>query len=190
MTRIVAGRWASRRLTTLAGSSTRPTSERVREAVFNHLAVRLGRGAVAPAEQLAGVSLIDLFAGSGAIGFEAASRGADPVAWVERQPAAARVIEQNKRQLGASGRLYRAEVGHFVRTAAAQPFTVVWLDPPYSLPTAEVDQLVTALRHHGWLAEAGLLVLERSRSAVRPDLSNFTDTWSRDYGDTCVYSAR
>jgi 16S rRNA (guanine966-N2)-methyltransferase len=190
MSRIVAGRWASRRLATPPGAATRPTTERVREAVFAHVVAELGRADEAPAAQLAGFSFLDLFAGSGAVGLEAASRGAGPVTWVERDPATARLIERNRRDLGAPGRVVRQDVAAVLARPGAEPYGLVWLDPPYDLPAAAVDRLLDALVAGGWLAGGGLVLIERPARGAAPSLKgDFAKPWSRDYGDTRIHAA-
>jgi 16S rRNA (guanine966-N2)-methyltransferase len=233
MSRIVAGRWASRRLVTPAGAATRPTADRVREAVFAHVAAALGRTDRPAAEQLDGLSFLDLFAGSGAVGLEAAARGAAPVTWVERDAAACRVIERNRRDLGAEGWVVRQEVGAFLASTSsatgrgsatgrspatgeqgpatggrgpatgergsakgergpATPhlFDLVWLDPPYDTPTSTVNLILTRLATGGRLAPGALVLAERRARGEDPDLErDFSDRWSRDYGDTRILAA-
>ncbi|MDR1265688.1 MAG: RsmD family RNA methyltransferase [Propionibacteriaceae bacterium] len=196
MIRIVAGRWASRRLAAPAGDRVRPTSDRVREAVFAHLAARLGRGGAAPEDQLTGLTFLDLFAGGGGVGYEAASRGAASVTWVERDRAAAGLIERQRRLLGATGRVVSTAVETFLecpgRHDGARPgFDLVWLDPPYDLPAAELERLIDLVWEHGWLALDGLILVERSKRSPTPRLErHFPDHWWRDYGDTRVYLGR
>ncbi|MDR1807213.1 MAG: RsmD family RNA methyltransferase [Propionibacteriaceae bacterium] len=188
MTRIVAGRWASRRLATPAGAATRPTSDRVREAVFAHIAATLGTAADPPDSQLAGLTFLDLFAGSGAVGLEAASRGAASVTWVERDAATARLAERNRRDLGAPGLVVRADAATFAARPATG-FDLVWLDPPYDLPAAAVDALIAQLAA-GWLADQALLLVERSARSPAPTLNpDFSPAWARDYGETRIHLA-
>jgi len=184
--RIVAGRWASRPVASPRGQSTRPTSERVREAVFAHVAARLGRSGPA-GDQLRGLRFLDLFAGSGAVGLEAASRGATWVTWVERDPAAAALAERNRRLLGADGRVVRSSAEAYLARPAAAPFDLIWLDPPYSRPSPDVDQLLGLTQRQGWLAEDGLVLLERPVRSEPPTGPGWDDPWRRDYGDTSVF---
>jgi 16S rRNA (guanine966-N2)-methyltransferase len=154
------------------------------------LAALLGR-ADGPADgQLAGLGFLDLFAGTGAVGLEAASRGAGPVRWVEKDPAAARLIDRCRSSLGASGQVSRADVGALLAAPAPAPFDLVWLDPPYAFPTAAVDRLTAAAWANGWLAADGLLLVERSGHSDAPSLAGFRETWVRRYGDTRVFFAR
>ncbi|MGH9607681.1 MAG: 16S rRNA (guanine(966)-N(2))-methyltransferase RsmD [Terracidiphilus sp.] len=123
--RIIAGRFGSRPLASPAGLATRPTSDRLRETLFNVLAPRI-EGAV----------FLDLYSGSGAVGIEALSRGAAQVAFVERAPAALKVLRANLARLGIAGEagIHAASAGTFLRRPPAAPlqnFSLVFLDPPY-----------------------------------------------------------
>ncbi len=119
--RIVGGRFGGRRLAASPGRSTRPTTDRVREALFSILG------------PLDGVSVLDLYAGTGALGLEALSRGAGAVTFVDREPRAARGITANLAALGVHGSVRRRDVLAFLREADAGPFALVFCDPPYSL---------------------------------------------------------
>ncbi|MDR1513711.1 MAG: RsmD family RNA methyltransferase [Propionibacteriaceae bacterium] len=193
MSRIVAGRFASRRVATPPGAGTRPTSDRVREAVFSLLAAELGSPGPAD-QQLAGLAFLDLYAGSGAVGLEAASRGAAAVTWVERDKAACQVIERNQRELGAVGTVVRSDVGAWLagRAARSAPerFDVAWLDPPYDVATEVVDDVAGRLAA-GRLAPGALVLVERSARGAAPQFGGgFHSARTRDYGDTCVHVAR
>jgi len=145
--RIIAGTFRSRALDAPPGLATRPTSDRLRETVFNVLAPRIG-----------GASFLDLYAGSGAVGIEAMSRGAAQVAFVERAPAALKVLRSNLARLGVTEgfRIHAGSVGSFLRKphAGAAGFDVLFLDPPYDA----AEEYATAL---GLLsgAAAGLLAV-------------------------------
>lgn len=147
MTRIIGGSVGGRRLKTLPGTGTRPTSDRVREALFSAIESQLGT--------LAGRVVVDLYAGSGAVGLEARSRGARAVTLVERDRAAAELIRANARALGLDG-------VHIVTNSAerwaAQPsrgggFDVAFLDPPYSVADDTVTDVLRLLVQNGWLVE-------------------------------------
>jgi 16S rRNA (guanine966-N2)-methyltransferase len=141
--------------------------------------------------QLDGLSFLDLFAGSGAVGLEAASRGAGPVTWVERDPAAARLIERNRRQLGVAGQVATAEVGRWLAGPARQAYDLIWLDPPYDLAADQVDRLLQTVLERGWSAPGGLVMVERS--VRQPEVvwgADFTQRWVRHYGDTVVCFAQ
>ncbi len=187
MSRIIAGSRGGRRLTMPPGDRTRPTTDRVREALFSALVSWNDGGSAEADETLAGLSFLDLFAGSGAVGLEAASRGAGPVLLVEADRTTAAVTRRNVAELGLSAPVRTDRVEHVAASAAPQPFDVVFADPPYELATDAVAAIVTDLLGHGWLAEEGLVVLERSRrseSLVWP--SGVRDDWTRGYGETVL----
>lgn len=181
MSRIVAGRWRGRRLA-VPRSGTRPTSERVREAVFNTLAHQLGG--------LDARVVLDLYAGSGALGLEALSRGADRALLVERDRAAAAVIRRNVAELGARNAAVRvAAVGQLARGAAPTvAFDLVLADPPYDVPAGSVADALADLAEAGWLAPAAVLVVETStRAAGSPWPAGIIASAQRDYGDTRIW---
>ncbi len=186
MSRIIAGSAKGRRIATPKGARTRPTTDRTREALFSALASWFDTADEAPERQLADVAVLDLFAGSGAVGLEAASRGAHPVVLVESDGPTAKVIAANAGdlRLRAEVRAARAE------TVAATPghrFDLVFLDPPYDVPTTAVEGILASLAEHA-LAPRALVVVERSardRPPVWPDA--LAETWSRDYGETTLY---
>lgn len=192
MTRIIAGSAGGRRLSTPPGDGTRPTADRVREAVFSALESSLGT--------LAGTRFLDLYAGSGAIGLEAMSRGAQHATLVEQHRRAASVARRNARELGFEGVdvvTVRAET--FVRRAGddadqrrdARCYDVVFLDPPYTMPGQAVTGLLADLVTHGWLCEDAVVVVERSaRDAdlVWPD--GLEADRARRYGETQVWYGR
>jgi 16S rRNA (guanine(966)-N(2))-methyltransferase RsmD len=161
--RIIAGTYRSRRLEAPPGLSTRPTSDRLRETLFNVLAPRI-KGADG------GAAFLDLYAGSGAVGLEALSRGAAKVTFVERAPAALKVLRRNLEQLGvASGYEVRAEaVGGFLRSAAKstprpRKNEVVFLDPPYDAIKEYAATLGLLGAAQGILAPGALVVAEHRR---------------------------
>lgn len=175
---MIAGEWGGRRLATPAGRTTRPTSDRVREAAFSRLSSRY---------RLPGARVLDLYAGSGALGIEALSRGAASAVWVESDRGAAAVIEKNLTTLGGAdrGRVVVADaVGAIARLAGeGLRFDGVFLDPPYG--QGLVEPTLARLAAAGLLAEGGWVVAETERGeaaagtvtglvAVREDL----------YGDT------
>lgn len=183
MTRIVAGRYGGRRLLTPPGPATRPTSERVREAVFSrldHLGV------------LTGARVLDLYAGAGSLGLEAASRGASEVVLVDVARAATAVAAKNVAALEVpAARVITADVVRYLaRPAPPGPgFDVVLLDPPYELAEAGLAQVLSALAEPGWLEPAALVVVERS---VRSPEPSWPRGWgavtARRYGETAVWS--
>lgn len=155
MTRIVAGRYGGRRIQTPPGDGTRPTSDRVREAMFSSLESEL-RG-------FGTLRVLDLFAGSGALGLEALSRGAASADFVESNARVAAVIRRNLADLGCSGGMVlRTTVERFVRVPPPTPYDVVFLDPPYALATTEVAALVVELSVPSWRTPESVVVVERS----------------------------
>jgi 16S rRNA (guanine966-N2)-methyltransferase len=181
VTRIIAGSAGGRRLATPTGESTRPTSDRVREAVFSALESTLG--------SWAGVRFLDLFAGSGAVGLEAVSRGATRATLVEQHRRAAGLARRNARTLGFSGvEVVTARAEAFVLRPAHECFHVVFADPPYTLEGNVVTDLLTHLVAHGWLCEQAVVVVERSaRGAdLRWPEGIFGDRVKR-YGETAVW---
>lgn len=184
MTRIIAGVAKGRRLATPHGSDTRPTSDRVREALFSAVESWCG--------SLAGLRVLDLYAGSGALGLEAWSRGAERVTFVESDRRAAALIGTNARGLGCD----RAEVrSTSVATALSRPpaeaYDLVLSDPPYPLATETVVADLEALRDHAWLGDGALVVVERSTRGVPltwPD--GFTPHRHRRYGETTLWYGR
>jgi 16S rRNA (guanine966-N2)-methyltransferase len=151
------------------------------------LATWLSVTAEPPARQLDGLAFLDLFAGSGAVGLEAASRGADPVSWVEREAGVVALINRNRRDLGVAGSVVKAEVESWLSRPAARTYDLIWLDPPYDLSTDQVNHLLEQLINRGFLAADGLVMVERSARTERPSFGpSFTDQWVRHYGDTIV----
>jgi 16S rRNA (guanine966-N2)-methyltransferase len=156
---------------------TRPTTDRVRESLFNVLAARM---------DLHGASVLDLYAGSGALGLEALSRGATSAVLVEADQRAAAVIDKNIRALGVTGAtLRRGTVAAVLAAGADAAVDLVLADPPYEVGEAEVNEMLTALDGRGWTAEGSVVVVERPASG--PELT-WPDGWqqwqARRYGDT------
>lgn len=179
MSRIVAGTAGGRALRVPA-SGTRPTSDRVREALFSRLEHW---------DVVEGARVLDLYAGSGALGLEAASRGAASVVLVESSARAAAVCARNARELGLPAvRVVTRPVERFLRGAPAQAQDLVFLDPPYDLPAAELDAVLAALVP--WITPGGVVVVERSARSREP---HWPDAWQRTddrrYGETVVWFA-
>lgn len=182
MTRIITGIAGGRRLHTPPGDGTRPTSDRVREALFSRL------------EYLDAVDeavVLDLYAGSGALGLEALSRGAAAATFVESDRKAADVIRANVATLGLDGaRIEQVSVRRFLAGAPSQVAHLVFLDPPYDVGNEEVSAVLAGLVEGGWLCEDAVLVVERASRSPEP-------TWPpgvqllgpRAYGETTVWLA-
>lgn len=186
MSRIIAGSCRGQRLVMPADSRTRPTTDRVREAAFNVI----GSWADAPGDpgaMLAGLSFLDLFAGSAAVGLEAASRGAAPVTCVEVEPSVTQVARRNVATTGLAVRVVTASVRRFL-DQPPQAYDIVWLDPPYDLGDDAVAEVLDRLVTGGWLAEGALVVVERS-ARTRPLAwpTGVGDRWERRYGETTLY---
>lgn len=171
--RIIAGRWRGHRIQVPPGGRTRPTADRVREAWMSMLQ-----------PELAGARVVDLFAGSGALGLEALSRGAAHVTFVERAGAAVRALRANVRKLGAEpeARLVRGEVFAYVRRLDAAEFDIALADPPYGAGCA--DALLRAFER---VPFARWLWIEHAVGDPVPELSGAR---SRRYGDTMLTSIR
>ena len=188
MTRIIAGEFGGRRLTAPKGADTRPTTDRVREALFSQVEALM---------DLAGVRVLDLYAGSGALGLEAVSRGAGSVVLVEADRRTARVVEANVASLGLSGTAaVRAEKVDRVLErgpgvmGAPDGFDLVLLDPPYPLAEEDLRTTLGLLVSHGWLSLDALVVVERSARSPEPTWPpGLTLIRSRAYGETIVHFA-
>ncbi|MEX0579543.1 MAG: 16S rRNA (guanine(966)-N(2))-methyltransferase RsmD [Mycobacterium sp.] len=181
MTRIVAGVAGGRRLN-VPPRGTRPTTDRVREALFNVLAVR---------RDFDGLRVLDLYAGSGALGLEALSRGAVSALFIDNDRRAAEVIGSNVKALGLPGAtVRRASVAAVLASGAPAPMDLVFADPPYEVAAIEVRQVIDGLCRHGWVAPGCVVVVERPTSAPG---SNWPDGWTpwpvRRYGDTRLDAA-
>jgi 16S rRNA (guanine966-N2)-methyltransferase len=160
MVHLIAGSAGGRRLTVPAGTATRPTSARVREALFSRLAHW---------DALAGAAVLDLYAGSGALGLEAASRGAGSVELVERDRGVARVAAGNAQRLGLTAARVRPEsASRYLAGAPTAPFDLVLADPPYTLGQGELADVLALLAAPGWLSAQALVVVERSRRSGEP----------------------
>lgn len=184
MSRIVAGTLGGRRLTMPPGRTTRPTSDRVREALFSSLATLV---------ELDGCRFADLYAGSGAVGIEALSRGAAHALFVEQDPRTARVLKANLAALGVAGdaAVVVAPVARAVVAPAAAPYDVVFADPPYELPDSDLTGVLDHLVAGGWLAPDSLVVLERgTRSGAPSWVQGLTGLRSRRYGETTLWYGR
>lgn len=183
MTRIVAGSAGGRRLE-VPKSGTRPTSERVREALF----ARLEHYGV-----VEGARVLDLCAGSGALGLEAASRGATDVTLVDSARSAAQVCERNIRALGLRGaRAVTAKAATFLAGSAGAPVDLVLIDPPYDVDEAGLRAMLEPLvrERDPWLAEGSVVVVERSSRSPEPDWpAGMRRFASKKYGETVVWFA-
>ncbi|MEI5675862.1 MULTISPECIES: 16S rRNA (guanine(966)-N(2))-methyltransferase RsmD [unclassified Nocardioides] len=181
MTRIIGGRAGGRRLQTPSGAATRPTSDRVREALFSSIESWCGT--------LSGLRVLDLYAGSGAVGLEAWSRGAGVVTLVESDRRTAALVAANARTLGfARAEVVAATVATTLGRIPTAPYDVVFLDPPYPLDDASVAADLRALVDHAWLVPGALVVVERSVRSPEPDWPEGIELdRRRPYGETVLW---
>ncbi|MGH3824829.1 MAG: 16S rRNA (guanine(966)-N(2))-methyltransferase RsmD [Pseudonocardiaceae bacterium] len=179
MVRIVAGVVGGRRLA-VPPRGTRPTSDRVREAVFSAVQAR---------RDLDGARVLDLYAGSGALGLEALSRGAAHVRFVESDRRAAAVLRRNVEALGLPGaEVTTADVAVVLRGHPGRPYDVVLADPPYALDDGALGSVLSDLVSGGWMAPGGLVVVERAARAPAPAWpEGVVALTNRRYGDTAMY---
>lgn len=181
VTRIVGGTAGGRRLRVPPGRGTRPTSDRAREGLFSALEALCG--------PLTGLRVLDLYAGSGALGLEALSRGAGRAVLVEGDARAARVARDNAAALGLAGVEVRAEpVERLLQVPPEAPYDVVLADPPYA---SEVAPVLAQLVAHGWLAARAVVVVERS--SRDPDLvwpDGIEAVRARRYGEATLWYGR
>ncbi|MGW3625861.1 16S rRNA (guanine(966)-N(2))-methyltransferase RsmD [Streptomyces sp. NPDC000880] len=156
MTRVIAGAAGGRRIAVPPGTGTRPTSDRAREGLFSSWESLLGT--------LSGIRVADLYAGSGAVGLEALSRGASHALLVEADSRAARIVRENVRALGLPGAEVRSGKAEQIVTGPAPdaPYDVVFLDPPYAVTDDDLREILLTLRAQGWLADDALATVERS----------------------------
>ncbi|MGW5021684.1 16S rRNA (guanine(966)-N(2))-methyltransferase RsmD [Streptomyces sp. NRRL F-5053] len=188
MTRVIAGAAGGRRLAVPPGTGTRPTSDRAREGLFSSWEAQLG-GAAA----WQGVRVLDLFAGSGAVGLEALSRGAAHALLVEAEPRAVQVIRENVRGVGLPGAEVRASKAGRVLAGdpPADPYDLVFLDPPYAVTDDDLREILLTLRARGWLTAHALATVERStRGGDFRWPEGYEPLRSRRYGEGTLWYGR
>jgi 16S rRNA (guanine966-N2)-methyltransferase len=181
--RIVGGRLRGRILSAPASLAIRPTSERLRESIFDILVHRHG-------DRLTQARVVDLFAGSGALGFEALSRGAAFALFVDDGAEARALLRANVEALGLGGltRIWRADAARLGKAPAGPPFTLAFLDPPYGRNLA--SPALAALAAGQWLADGALCVVEEAAKAEIAALAGFSVVDERTYGDTKILFLR
>lgn len=173
MTRIIAGTHGGRRLAVPAGTGTRPTSDRAREGLFSSLQ---------SLTDLEGAMVLDLYAGSGALGLEAVSRGAATATLVEDDPLALAAIRANVQVLGIVATVIDSDVDRFL-AGPPSPYDVALLDPPYEL---DIDPVLSAVLP--WLAEDAVVVVERSTRGSAPVApAGLREVRSRRYGEATLW---
>jgi 16S rRNA (guanine966-N2)-methyltransferase len=175
--RIVGGRLRSRPIAGPKGSGLRPTADRLRESLFNILQHAYG-------DPVQGARVLDLFAGTGALGIEALSRGASFALFVDDGVEARALLRQNSESLGLGGisRIFRRDATKLGPAHPIEPFSLVFLDPPYSRGLAE-KALVSA-RERGWLKRKALIVVEEALDAAFKAPEDFEELERRGYDDT------
>ena len=178
--RIVAGKFRGKQLISPEDDSIRPTADRVRESLFNILASRLG-------PSLDGLRVVDLFAGTGALGLEALSRGASNVVFVDTSAEARGLIRDHIEAFGAGGvaKLLRRDATSLGSAGTMGPVDLVFLDPPYGRGLGE--QALVSLSAGGWLKPDTLLVLEESSGTEVPLPPGFTLDDRREYGAAAIH---
>lgn len=176
---MIAGDMGGLRMVVPKGANTRPTTDRVKESVFGALGTRL-----------TGAHVLDGYAGSGALAIEALSRGAEHATLIERDP---RAIDAIRRNVVSTKCVDRATVrlrgfaGYLRSRTPETPFDLVFLDPPYDMPAAELGDVLELLAAPGWLSDQAAVVIERPATAGPHSLpSEWQVAWERPYGDTLV----
>ncbi|MET8811920.1 16S rRNA (guanine(966)-N(2))-methyltransferase RsmD [Streptomyces sp. NPDC004549] len=186
MTRVIAGTAGGRRLAVPPGTGTRPTSDRAREALFSTWQSLL-------TTPLDGTRVLDLYAGSGAVGLEALSRGASHTLLVEADARAAKTVRENVKNIGLPGAEVRTgKAEQVIRTAPpAEPYDLVFLDPPYAVSDDDLREILLTLRSGGWLTEDALVTVERStRGGEFGWPEGFEAIRSRRYGEGTFWYGR
>lgn len=181
--RIVGGRWRGRSLAGPRTDAIRPTSDRLRESLFNVLQHGYD-------DAIEGARVLDLFAGTGAMGLEALSRGAAFALFVDEGSEARSLIRENVEALGAGGatRLFRRDATRMGAAAPNVPFSLVFCDPPYGKDLA--PKALTACAEGGWLTRDALVVVEEAQGAALTLPEAFVEIERRDYGETQVVFGR
>ena len=185
MTRVIAGTAGGRRLAVPPGNGTRPTSDRAREGLFSTWEALLGT--------LAGARIADLYAGSGAVGLEALSRGAAHALLVEADARAAKTVRENVRTLGLPGAEVRTGKAEQIVTgpAPATPYDLVFLDPPYAVSDDDLREILLTLRSGGWIGDDALVTVERStRGGEFGWPAGFEPLRARRYGEGTFWYGR
>lgn len=175
--RIVGGELRGRPVATPRGNAIRPTTDRTRESLFNMLASRL---------DLEGVRVLDLFAGTGALGLEALSRGASFVLFVDNSAEARGLIRDNIEALGVSARarLFRRDAASLGQCGTMAPFDLAFADPPYGKGLAE--RAAHELAAGGWLKPGAMLIVEEAHQSAPSALDGFELAEQRRFGETVI----
>lgn len=183
--RIIAGEWRGRPIESPRGRDvSRPTTDRVREAMASMLDSALDGG-------IQGVRVLDAFAGSGALGMEMLSRGADYAAFFDLDRAAASLVRRNLSKFGCDSGRASVVCGDVLLASKrgrvpGAPFDIVLIDPPYVLGTQPAEELLAELRAHGLLASRSVALFERTVSTPALSVEGFEVVKNRRYGQTCI----
>ena len=177
--RIVGGRLRGRKLAVPKSQNIRPTTDRVRESLFNILEHSYG-------EDLENARVLDIFAGTGALGIEALSRGAAFALFIETGTEARALLRQNVDALGLAGctRIFKRDATRPGPCPNGKPFNLVFADPPYGKGLGE--RAIATLVAQGWLADEALIVLEEKRESLPAVLDGFDALERRDFGGTTI----
>jgi 16S rRNA (guanine966-N2)-methyltransferase len=175
--RVVGGRLKGRNLAPPSSRDIRPTADRLRESLFNILIHAYG-------DPITGARVLDLFAGTGALGIEAVSRGAAFALFVDNGAEARALLRNNVEALGLGGvtKVYRRDAGDLGPAHPMEPFSLVFLDPPYRMKLAE--KALASLRDGGWLTPGALLLVEEAKDAEFAPPEGFEQLERRMYDDT------
>jgi 16S rRNA (guanine966-N2)-methyltransferase len=175
--RVVGGRLKGRNIASPASREIRPTQDRLRESVFNILVHAYD-------DPIEGARVLDLFAGTGALGIEAVSRGAAFALFVDNGAEARALLRNNVEALGLGGvtKVYRRDATNLGPAHPIEPFALVFLDPPYGKGLAE--KALASLREGGWLAPSALVVVEEAKAAAFKAPEGFDELERRTYDDT------
>lgn len=183
--RIIAGKFGGRKLVAPKGDNTRPTTDRVRESLMSTLSSARGG--------FEGAQVLDAFAGSGALGFEALSRGAATVTFYEKNAGAIRTLRQNATTLGltlSEHAIYQSDILKYPPRFAGKPFDLVFLDPPYLLDHTEILALINTMHAQGVISQDALISYEHLKKTDAQIEEDFTPTWDlltrKHYGDTTI----
>ncbi len=182
--RVVGGRLRGQKLVAPGGNSVRPTSDKVRESIFNILAHGVDDF------EIEGARVVDLFAGTGALGCEALSRGAHFCLFVDDAPASRGLIRQNIENLELTGvtRVFRRDAARLGPAGSVKPFNLLFADPPYGQALAE--RALAAAAEGGWLTPGAVCVVKERADADFAPPDGFTLLDTRHYGDTAVHFLR
>ena len=175
--RVVGGRLRSREIAAPKSSAIRPTADRLRESLFNILIHGYG-------DPVTGARVLDLFAGTGALGIEALSRGANYVLFVDDGAEARALLRENTQTLGLAGvtRIFRRDATQLGPCYPVEPFTLAFLDPPYGKGMAELA--LASAREGAWLVPSAIVVVEEAKDAAFKTPDGYTELERRVYDDT------